>query len=576
MLLGETYRIVRRMGGGGMGEVYEAAHERLAGRYAVKVIHADVRDHPEAVVRFMREAQITAGLRHPGIVRVIDFNTLPNGLPYLVMEYLEGQPLGRIIAQEGAFALPRVVELTNQIAAALTVAHRQGIVHRDLSPQNIFLAPPDGTEPERIKILDFGISKVGTHSKKITGTAVVLGTPQYMAPEQAEGRAAELDASSDQFSLAAIVYEMLTGRPAFSGETLASVAYQVVHATPVPVSRYRPELPPEIESVIARGLAKKREQRFASVSEFAVHLRWTASLADEGTSVGPNHAGGGLPLVNDVDETTAVSELPRGMASLLRRNDGAAPLILEEGDGEGEGDNQGIVDLSSRTSVSVSTLGNQVGETLHRGRAATSRLRLPAAIGAVCLGAAILVIALRPTSAGKEGSGDRAEARLAAEPVPLPAAAAPVAVSPPGERPMPALFVAPSARTPPGEPLAEPKAAALPETRGEPINHPRGPAKKLAARPGLAGREVRPPAAEAAPAGECWLTVGSYPWAELWVDGRDSGQHTPVVRLPINCGAHKLQFKRGDLQINQVVDVVLPPGRELKQHYQLGSSDFDD
>ena len=225
-----------------MGEVYEATHARLAHRYAVKFLHPGMRDHPEALPRFMREAQVTSRLRHPGIVSVVDFNTLPDGVAYLVMEYLEGEPLGKVLARTGPFPLPRVVDITDQLSSALTAAHLEGVVHRDMHPQNVFVMPAIGGQAERVKILDFGISKIASMSK-ITGMAAVLGTPQYMSPEQAEGKIDQLDAASDQFSLAAIVYEMLTGRPAFSGETLASVAYQVVHAAATPIRDFRPELP---------------------------------------------------------------------------------------------------------------------------------------------------------------------------------------------------------------------------------------------------------------------------------------------------------------------------------------------
>ena len=320
-LLGGTYRIVRRIGSGGMGEVYEATHERLAHRYAVKFLHPGVRDHPEALPRFMREAQVTSLLRHPGIVSVVDFNTLPDGSAYLVMEYLDGESLGKVLARTGPLPLQRVVDITDQVSAALTAAHLRGVVHRDMHPQNVFVMPGTGGQSERIKVLDFGISKIASISQKITGMAAVMGTPQYMSPEQAEGKGDELDAASDQFSLAAIVYEMLTGRKAFAGETLASVAYQIVHARPVPIHRYRPELPAELENVVSRGLAKNKRDRFPSVSELAVHLRWTATLPTREVA----HRRGAeeaapTPVAADTEETTAVSALPSGMAAVLRES----------------------------------------------------------------------------------------------------------------------------------------------------------------------------------------------------------------------------------------------------------------
>ncbi len=217
----------------------------------------------------------------------------------------------------------RVVDITDQLSSALTAAHLQGVVHRDMHPQNVFVMQGSGGQSERIKILDFGISKIASVSQKITGMAAVMGTPQYMSPEQAEGKTDELDAASDQFSLAAMVYELLTGRAAFSGNTLASVAYQVVHATVAPLHSFRPELPRELENVVARGMAKKKQDRFPSVSEFAVHLRWTASLP--GSPVPPKATldeNDATPVAADIEETTAVSALPSGMAAVLRQTTG--------------------------------------------------------------------------------------------------------------------------------------------------------------------------------------------------------------------------------------------------------------
>ena len=326
-MLGGTYRIVRRIGSGGMGEVYEATHARLAHRYAVKFLHPGMRDHPEALPRFMREAQVTSRLRHPGIVSVVDFNTLPDGVAYLVMEYLEGEPLGKVLARTGPLPLPRVVDITDQLSSALTAAHLEGVVHRDMHPQNVFVMPATGGQGERVKILDFGISKIASISQKITGMAAVLGTPQYMSPEQAEGKIDQLDAATDQFSLAAIVYEMLTGRPAFSGETLASVAYQVVHAAAAPIRDFRPELPGELDQVLSRALAKNQKARFPSVSEFALHFRWTASLPVNERPTAPRvaTAANAPTLEADTEETTAVSALPSGMAEVLRQTSGLSP-----------------------------------------------------------------------------------------------------------------------------------------------------------------------------------------------------------------------------------------------------------
>src|SRR5262249_32320469 len=173
-VLQDTYRIVRQIGRGGMGAVYEATHARLAGRYAVKVLKPETALTPEAFHRFRREALVTSGLRHPGIVQVIDFNQAPDGSPYLVMEYLEGVELSQVIAREAPRPLPRVAEMVQQIASALGAAHKQGIVHRDLKPQNVFVLPLDDGR-DLVKVVDFGISKVQALSLKLTNESALLG-----------------------------------------------------------------------------------------------------------------------------------------------------------------------------------------------------------------------------------------------------------------------------------------------------------------------------------------------------------------------------------------------------------------
>jgi serine/threonine-protein kinase len=168
LVLDGAYRIVRLVGAGGVGEVYEAAHARLSGRYAVKVLLGEVSKREEVLKRFQREAEVTSGLRHPNIVQVVDFNRLEDGTPYLVMEFLDGVELATEIQRKGPMPLSRVVDLVGQLASALSAAHSQKIIHRDLKPQNLFLVRLPGDERELIKILDFGISKVREAATKLT------------------------------------------------------------------------------------------------------------------------------------------------------------------------------------------------------------------------------------------------------------------------------------------------------------------------------------------------------------------------------------------------------------------------
>ena len=574
-LLGGTYRIVRRIGSGGMGEVYEATHERLAHRYAVKFLHPGVRDHPEALPRFMREAQVTSLLRHPAIVSVVDFNTLPDGSAYLVMEYLDGESLGKVLDRTGPLPLQRVVDITDQISAALTAAHLRGVVHRDMHPQNVFVMPGTGGQSERIKVLDFGISKIASISQKITGMAAVMGTPQYMSPEQAEGKGDELDAASDQFSLAAIVYEMLTGRKAFGGETLASVAYQIVHARPAPIHRYRPDLPAELENVVSRGLAKNKRDRFPSVSELAVHLRWTATLPTREVA----HTRGAeeaVPVAADTEETTAVSALPSGMAAVLRESTELPAVSGSAAKRETPND--------ERTVVAGAQQLRNVAMRHEPTMVSVPRRRLPVISAIVASVLVVVAIVVGVASRTRKSPPDSASVKPPADSV---AANAPVAA--------PAVAPSEPAAGVPAPAVADgAAAAAIPDpapteldTLDPPApNNEAGSAHKSPARarshgagagkvPAAAGRaEADTPSAPGT--GQCRITVGTYPWSQLWIDGSDTGQHTPVVDLPVACGNHKLEFKRRDLKISQIENVTLNEGREFRRQYELRGSGVDE
>jgi serine/threonine protein kinase len=267
-LLADTYRVIRLIGVGGMGEVYEVAHDRLAGRYAVKVLLAEIMNRADVFQRFRREAEVTSGLRHPNIVQVLDFNVTAEGHPYLVMEYLDGVELAAEIARVGAMPPDRVLDLVGQIASALAAAQNHKIVHRDLKPQNLFLVRLPGEDREVLKVVDFGISKVREATTKLTQDTAIIGTPQYMAPEQAQGKGALIDERTDEFALAAITYELLTGRPAFAGESVPSTLYQVVHEQPDPPSTLVPGLSPAIDAVIGKALAKAPADRYPSALAF--------------------------------------------------------------------------------------------------------------------------------------------------------------------------------------------------------------------------------------------------------------------------------------------------------------------
>jgi serine/threonine-protein kinase len=278
-----TYSIVRKVGAGGMGEIYEVTHSRLAGRYAMKILRAEAAAASEALLRFQREAKVTSALQHPNIVQIIDFSTTDGGQPYLVMEFLDGPELAQVLKRSTSLPMPQIVSYLKQIASGLMAAHQHGVVHRDLKPQNIFVLKVAGSDHDLVKLVDFGISKINAVTATITSASTVMGTAQYMSPEQARGRIDEIDARTDQFSLALIVCEMLTGEPAFQGEGVSSLVYQIVHEEPRALVDPDGPIPAAVASVLKRALAKDKERRFPTVKAFAD--------AFEGAAAAPSEAG---------------------------------------------------------------------------------------------------------------------------------------------------------------------------------------------------------------------------------------------------------------------------------------------
>jgi serine/threonine-protein kinase len=281
-----TYEIVRLVGWGGMGRVYEARHTRLPGRFAVKILTGQVSADDPEIARFRREAKIAASLRHPNIVGVIDFNQKDDSTPYLVMEMLEGRDLGAELEMVRRISVPRTADIVSQIASALAAAHEQGIVHRDLKPQNLFLTAVAGQKRELVKVLDFGISVVRS-ADRITAETRLVGTPQYMSPEQARCENEDVDAGTDQFALAAIAYEMLAGRPAFAGANVPSTLLKVMKDHPTPLEGDIPGVPAGMDGVLFRALSKPKRARFDSVLAFAEAFAAAAGATERATARTP-------------------------------------------------------------------------------------------------------------------------------------------------------------------------------------------------------------------------------------------------------------------------------------------------
>ncbi|MDQ2647325.1 MAG: serine/threonine protein kinase, partial [Myxococcota bacterium] len=254
-VLAGKYRIVRLLGEGGMGRVYEAEHTSVGRRFAVKLLRPHLAANEQALARFRREARAAGALENEHIAAVLDFDTAPDGTPFLVMEYLEGRSLGQLLADEGPLPASRAANALLQVCRGLEAAHAAGILHRDLKPDNLFVTRrADGSE--LLKILDFGIAKLlnegGRDAPIQTGAAI--GTPYYMAPEQVRGDV-PLDERVDLYALGVILYELLSGQKPHPGDSGNTVLAHVLTQSPVRLEKLRPGLPPGVAELVHRALA---------------------------------------------------------------------------------------------------------------------------------------------------------------------------------------------------------------------------------------------------------------------------------------------------------------------------------
>ena len=273
-VLADKYRIVRQIGRGGMGIVYEAEHIQLGKRVAIKLILEKYAEDTEAIARFQREALAASRIGNPHIIDVSDIGNAHDGRPFVAMELLTGHPLSQILEMSGPLPTWRAIAIMRQVLRAVGAAHAKGIIHRDLKPDNIFLIGQDD-QHDFVKLLDFGISKVVDPDEqvaftKLTSTGVVMGTPLYMAPEQAMGNPVE--AGADIYACGVILYELLAGKPPFEGATYAVLVAKLLTAPPPPLGEVRPGLPLALVNAVHRALEKEPHRRFASAEQFAAAL----------------------------------------------------------------------------------------------------------------------------------------------------------------------------------------------------------------------------------------------------------------------------------------------------------------
>ncbi len=325
-ILSGQFRIVERIGSGGMGAVYKAQQPSMDRHVAVKILHSKFTNRKDLVSRFSREARAMSHLTHPNTAKVFLYGQLEDGSCYIVMEYLEGKNLGQMVRHEGPMDPARAIGILLQACAALQEAHEKGIVHRDLKPENIFLSNLAGIK-DYVKVLDFGLAKVTDREMRpgsmiLTQEGMVFGTPEFMSPEQAQGKI--LDARSDIYSLAVILYELVTGKLPFDAKTPMDYVTLHVQATPLPIATRAlgRTFPPALQGVLDKAMAKRPDDRYASSADFAAALR---SVLPAGTLAQLSES---LPAGTIPTTTATSSSDPLAFERTTPKLDGPSPDVI--------------------------------------------------------------------------------------------------------------------------------------------------------------------------------------------------------------------------------------------------------
>ena len=310
-LIGSKYRIVRLIGDGGMGSVFEARHEGLGAPVALKFLHEDLAERPGLTDRFLREARVAATIQSPHVAHVTDVDVGPGGLPYLVMELLNGESLQRVLDRERKLPPQVAVDFALQVAGGLEAAHAVGVVHRDLKPDNVFVTPSTGGPC--LKLLDFGIAKLlaSQEQRGLTRAGVVMGTAEYMPPEQLYA-ASEVDGRADVYALGVMLFEMLSGRRPADGEDAQIIVGKVLAHDVLSLGTLEPSLPRGLVELVERATAGDRDARIGNVHEFrtalarfATELSRAGALAAQAVPIEPRPAAAGKTLPPDARDMFA-------------------------------------------------------------------------------------------------------------------------------------------------------------------------------------------------------------------------------------------------------------------------------
>ncbi|MBX3230905.1 MAG: serine/threonine protein kinase [Labilithrix sp.] len=468
-LVAGRYRVERVIGAGGMGQVVAARHVELGNLFAIKVLRPS-EDHAVAV-RFMREAQAVAHLRNDHVVRVHDVGQMANGLPYIVMEHLDGQDLGALLAARGPLAIDEAVGAILEACEGLAEAHALGIVHRDLKPQNLFLARKSTAGDAIVKVVDFGLAKSITQGNghglyaKATLQGEIVGTGGYMAPEQMNGEATP---RSDVWALGVTLYRLLTGKHPFAGKNAVELSVAALTADFRPTSLFRPDVPPAIEAVIARCLRKMPEERYPDARALG-----DALLAAFGVD----------PVPESRSSASLTRGAPRSAAAFVRRDDETATIVV----------NPSRLAAQSVDTTAAFTTSEQGLGRLDR------RSRLMLLWSGIALTSAVLFLITAVWWRRSATEAHRENDLAAQTPPPLPAPAPPpppppppppapveTVTAPPEPEPPPAESVAvapppepPPPEPPPPEPPPPPPAVdPVPATEAAPVQPKKPPPKK--------------------------------------------------------------------------------------------------